>query len=256
FNRATANLGISQRFNRVSLVGEGRYVNLNYVDTPAAGAGEINNDDRDRDVYVLALRAGYEIVPRFEAFVRGSYNVRDYEARLDDFGIDRDSDGYELAVGTQVDLTGITFGEAYVGYRQQAYDDRRLDKIDGITFGARLTSNITPLTTVQLFVDRDIEETSIVAAEGFWSTSVRATVDHELLRNLILSGALGYGWNDYQGADRDDDTIRATIGANYLMNRYLTVGVAYDFEWRESRGRAAGVDYTVNRILLKVTGHL
>ena len=255
FNRASANFGISQRFNRLSLTGEGRYVNLNYSDVPAAGGGSINNDDRDRDIYLLALRAGYEILPGFEPFVRGSYNRRDYDARRDDFGIDRDSQGYEMAVGTQIDLTGVTFGEAYVGYRGQAYDDRSLDSITGLAMGARLTANVTPLTTVQLAADRDIEETNLFAAEGFWATSVRASVDHELLRNLILSGGLGYAWYDYRGADRDDDSLRATLAANYLMSRYLTIGIAYDFEWRESHGAAAGTDYTANRILLKITGH-
>ena len=72
FNRASANLGVSQQFNRLSLVGEGRYVNLNYSDVSAVGGGSINNDDRDRDIYLLALRAGYEILPGFDPFARGS----------------------------------------------------------------------------------------------------------------------------------------------------------------------------------------
>ncbi len=254
FQRISANLGVSHRFSRLSVLAEARYVGLDFNDTETA-AGVINNDDRDRDIYLFAARAGFEFLPQNEAFARIVYNVRDYDASLDDFGLDRDSEGYEIVVGTQFDLTGITYGEVFVGYREQRYDDRALGTIDGLTFGARLTSNVTQLTTVQLLVDREIEETSIAAAEGYWTTAVRATVDHELLRNLILSGSVGYTWNEYKGIGRDDGTFRVTVGADCLVNRLITVGGSYDFERRKSNGAAAGVDYTSNRVLLKITGH-
>ena len=41
-------------------------------------------------------RAGYEIIPDYEAFVRGSYNTVDYDDAVDDLGIDCPS-SYKLA---------------------------------------------------------------------------------------------------------------------------------------------------------------
>lgn len=256
FDRATLSVGGSHRMNRVTVTGEGRYVRLDFDDVRAAGVGHVNNDDRDRDVWIAAAQANYEIVPAYQAFVRAVYNVRDYRLGTDDFGIDRDSDGIELVVGSEFDLTGVTFGNVFAGYRSQWYQDDRLDSISGFAFGGQLTSNFTPITTGQLTVQRQIEETSVNTAEGFWSTGVRATLDHELLRNLILRAGLGYYLQEYKGIDRDDDVFIANAGAIWQMNRHLGVGATYTFESRDSHGDAAGTEYDDNRVMLRVTGRL
>ncbi len=256
FDRLTATLGLAQRFNRVTLEGEARYVELDFDDVRAAGGGRINNDDRDRDLYVGALKLGYEIVPRYLAFVRGTVNERDYRSRTDDLGFDRDSHGYDLALGTEFDLTGVTFGEVHVGYREQAYEDPGFGTLDGVSFGARLTSNVTPITTLQLLVDREIEETSVTTAEGYWSTSVKLRADHELLRNLILSADLGLALADYEGIDRDDEIYMGGFGATYQMNRYLGITAGYRYEERASAGRARDQDYVENALMVRVTGRL
>jgi len=256
FDRATASIGASHRFNRITVTGEGRFVQLDFDDVRAGGGGHINNDDRDRDVWIAAAQANYEIVPAYQAFVRAVYNVRDYRLGTDDFGIDRDSDGIEVVVGTEFDLTGVTFGNVFAGYRSQWYQDDSLDSIDGFAFGGQLTSNFTPITTGQLTVQRQIEETSVNTAEGFWSTSVRATLDHELLRNLVLRGGLAYYLQEYEGIDRDDDVFLATAGALWQANRHLGFGATYTFESRDSHGQAAGTEYDDNRVMLRVTGRL
>lgn len=256
FDRLTATLGLAQRFNRVTLEGEARFVELDFDDVRADGGGRINNDDRDRDVYVGALKLGYEIVPRYLAFVRGTVNRRDYHARSDDLGFERDSHGYDLALGTEFDLTGVTFGEVHVGYREQTYEDPRFRTLNGVSFGARLTSNITPITTLQLLVDREIEETSLTTAEGYWSTSVRLKADHELLRNLILSAHLGLGLADYEGIDREDEIYGAGLSATYQMNRHVGVTAGYRYEERASSGSARDRDYGENALMVRVNGRL
>lgn len=256
YDRASVNVGGSHRLNRLTLTGEARFVRLDFDDVRAGGAGHVNNDDRDRDVWVAAAQANYEIVPAYQAFVRAVYNVRDYRLGRDDFGIDRDSDGIEVVVGSEFDLTGVTFGNVFAGYRTQWYEDDRLDSIGGLAFGGQLTSNFTPITTGQITVQRQIEETSVNTAEGFWSTSVGATLDHELLRNLVLRAGLAYYLQEYEGIDRDDDVYLARAGALWQANRHLSLGATYTYERRESNGEAAGTDYDDNRMMLTVTGRL
>ena len=256
YDRATAHIGGSHRINRATLTGEARLIRLDFDDVRAGGAGHINNDDRDRDVWIVGTQANYEIVPAYQAFVRAVYNVRDYRLGRDDFGIDRDSDGIEVVVGTEFDLTGVTFGNVFAGYRTQWYEDDRLDSIGGFAFGGQLTSNFTPITTGQITVQRQIEETSVNTAEGFWSTSLRATLDHELLRNLVLRASLAYYLQEYEGIDRDDDVYLATAGALWQANRHLGFGATYTYERRDSNGRAAGTEYDDNRVMLSVTGRL
>lgn len=254
YDRGQLEFGGSHRVNRVTLSGQAQLVSLDFDDGRAADGSRVNNDDRDRDVWAAALQLSYEIVPAFQAFIRGAYNFRDYRLSSDDFGLDRDSEGYELALGTEFDLTGVTYGSVYAGYREQNYEDDRLSSVGGFSFGGQLVSNITPITTVQVSVQSEIEETSVNTAEGFWSTSIQARLDHELLRNLILSGGLTFLLQEYEGIDRDDEVFVATAGATWQANRFLAFGGKYIFESRESQGRAAGIDYVDNRVLLQATG--
>ena len=118
------------------------------------------------------LRAGWEIVPEYEAFVRATWDKRDYKRRQGRFN--RSSDGFEFVAGTALDLGGLVFGEVSAGFRRQRYDDSALPAIDGLALDAALTWNVTPLTTVEGFVQRTVEE-SVLDVSGFLATSGRPT---------------------------------------------------------------------------------
>ena len=251
FDVANLTLGGEHRFNRLSLRLTNTYDRFDYDDVAAGDGGQIDNDDRDRDVYQSTLRAAYEIQPGFAAFVEGSYNIRDYDEDQTDSpdapdAVNRDSDGWGVSVGSAFDLTGITFGEASIGYRQQTFDDPQLDDVSGISANASLTSNVTQLTSITLNLQSSVDETTVgqdnEAASGSFSRGINLRVDHELLRNLLLNAEVGFVNRDYEGVDRMDNTIQAGLGADYLMNRYLNFGLGYDFETRDSDAAAAEYD--------------
>src|SRR3546814_5981286 len=108
----------------------------------------------------VCLRGGYEIMPSYEAFLRVTYNQRDYDSNVDDAGFNRDSDGYEAVAGVALDLSGVTFGDVYAGYMSQDYDDPALQDVDGPVVGAGVTWNPTALTSARLDVSRSEEHTS------------------------------------------------------------------------------------------------
>ena len=223
-----------------------------------------NNDDRDRLESQVALRAAYEIVPEYEAFVRGTVNNRAYSTDLDDPAlgvvpprVSRDSQGYEMVAGVAIDLTGITFGDLFVGYREQWYDDDNLSTIEGITGGANITWNVTPLTTVHAGIVRRIEETTQTfagrRASGFFATRYSVSADHELLRNLLLNANVALTENDYEGLDRTDRIYEAGLSARYLMNRNLYGSIGYKYRQRD-RDATLGddADYTQNLVTVRV----
>jgi hypothetical protein len=246
-------LGFQNRWNRVSLGIDGEVARYNFIDDQSS-TGEINQDDRDRYRYQAGVRLGYEIVPQYEAFIRTAYNIVDYDDALDDGGFNRDSDGYEVNAGARIDITGITFGDVYAGYRRQSYDDSRLEPVSGPVYGGLLTWNATGITTVKLSVRRSIEETTLTNSSGSLDSDYGLSVDHELLRSLILSGRVAYLNSDYEGITREDDYYKAGLSARYLMNRNLYVTLKYDYEQRESD--SAGEDYKHNSVLLSLTGQL
>ena len=135
FTDTNFGVGGTMALNRLILGVDGtfdRYIFQNAVNS----AGVIlNNQDRNRDQERVVVRAGYELAPLRTVFVRGGYDRRSYETKIDDNGFARSSHGYEVEVGADYDLTGVTALEGYIGYRRQTYEDSRLSDAAGVGAG-------------------------------------------------------------------------------------------------------------------------
>ena len=114
-----------------------------------------------------------------------------------------------------------------------------------------MTWNPTQLTTVQLGASRTIEETTLNNAAGAIGTTFSASVDHELLRYVILTGDASYQNLDYDGISREDDTLGVGAGGTYLMNRHLRFNMRYGYATRSSN--IAGQDYDTHTIRVGLT---
>jgi hypothetical protein len=244
-----------RRFNRVSFLLGGSVERENYEDDIGT-----NNDDRDRNEFETSLRVGYKVTGNYEGFARAAYIIREYDDGNDDTvilgrpGLDRDSHGIRVEVGTSIDFGGILFGEFFVGYMTQDYDDILLPAVDGPSVGADLTWNVTPLTTIIGTIKREIREstlgTGVNFASGRLHTEVGVAVQYELLRNLLLGGTIGAANDDYKGINRTDDTFRFGVNARYLMHRNLYLSGGYNYRARESN--IAGSDYEENVVSVQV----
>ena len=244
YSRADVTLAVNQRFNRLSVSVGGSFTDLDYDDVAAIGGGLIDNDFRDREIYQGLVRLGYEVSPATNVFVQGTYNDRDYDQAPPVVGLNRDSSGYEIVVGSQFDLTGVTTGEVFVGYQEQDYDSAVLPTVDGISYGAEVRWYATSITTVTAYAASTVEEAVTAGASGFLRQTGELAVEHELLRNVIASGAVVYRNEDYEGIARNDDYIQLNLGADYLINRNFTVGFDYDFVQRDSS--VPGIDFDRN----------
>jgi hypothetical protein len=74
------------------------------------------------------------------------------------------------------------------------------------------------------------------------------TLDHELLRNLLLQAAVSVSDDDYQDVDRSDTYVQAGFGAKYLMNRYIHLDLRYNYLNLDSDAQGEG--FTNNTIFL------
>ncbi|GBD42667.1 hypothetical protein HRbin40_00122 [bacterium HR40] len=250
FYTTSANLGYRHEFNRLFLQVDGRVLRSDFLDDP----GGINNDDRDRNRYSARLRGGYAISPRIRLFGEGEYRIVRYDTTPDDGGVDRDSDGFALRAGAEVDITGLLFGEVAIGYTRQDYDDPALDTAQGVNAVGQLTWNPTPLTSVVGSVELDVKETTVAGASGNFQKSFTIDVTHELLRNLLLDANLGFTRDDFEGTDRSDNTFAVGGGVSWLLNRNVAVDATYSFATRDSD--IANADYTRHIVRVGVTGRL
>jgi hypothetical protein len=253
YGAALGQLSAFHRLNRLNFTLSGTVERLDYDDVAAAGGAIINNDDRDRYEMETSLRVGYELVPNYEAFVRGGYLKRTYDD-LSDAGLNRDNDGYEIVAGVTVDFGGITFGDFFAGYRTQDYEDPMLKGVSGPSFGGEITWNVTPLTTIIGSLTRTVEESTATDglgnfASGRFLTVASVRAQHELLRNLLVGANVGYDHDDYEGISRTDETLRFGVNANYMMYRNLYLRGGYTVRSKDSD---MATDYTENIVFVRL----
>lgn len=241
-------LGYSRTGRRISLRLQGSFNDYNFDDVRGAGEAIVDQDFRDRVEYNVASRVGYEFRPDVSAFVQGALNWRDYDTNI------RNSDGYRLDGGFAFDLGGVTTGELFAGYRKQSYDSAAFATEDGFTYGGNVLWNPTGLTSVQLRLINEVNESTETGSSGFVSSGISVQVDHELQRNILIGGLVGYTENDYRGIERTEDIWNATANLDYLLNRNLRVGLGYRYTTRDST--ASNQDYTRNIVTLSLRGAL
>jgi len=202
----------------------------------------IVENDRDRIEYVLAPRVSYEYIPDYQAFLRVLGNVRRYNTKdnqtLQLFGNSarRNSQGYEVDAGSAIKITSLVTGEIYLGWLHQEYQSPLFSNVNGPAFGGNVLWNVTPLTSLKGSFSQSVAETTLAGVSSSYETNVLLTVEHELLRNLLLSGSVGFVRDTYQGATRVDSTVGVGAGVRYLMSRNVKLTFDLSYSDRNSAG--------------------
>jgi len=239
--------------NRVRLSLGASLEQIDYEDTPAVPTA-FNNDDRDRTVTEFFAKASIEATEDTALFIRGRLSDHDFDAAFDDDGLNRDSSGWGIDGGFEFAMTHVLVGELFAGYTLRSYDDAAFAETAELAFGAGLKWFPTMLTTISLDGGRSIEDTSIAAASGYISTRGQLGVDHELLRNVILSGRVGYENAEYQDVVRNDDILRGGVSGRFLINNNLHFDAGWEFIDRNSS--ELPFEYSTGQFSFSLTGKL
>lgn len=211
YDRTDASLGISHRFARFAIRADAFMTEREYDGAAFA---------RDYEETGIRGRLDVEVSPRITAFIRGVADERDY-----DNSPASNSEGRALLVGAA--FNGDLFrGEVSVGQFEREYEG--FDTIDGLALAGRVEWSLTPLTTVTVDAQRSADD-NIGVASGlpYVATEYGARVDHELLRNVILTAAVRSGERDYEDAAREDEYMRYEVGADYVLNRRVALRARY-----------------------------
>jgi hypothetical protein len=204
--------------------------------------------DENRNVVTVAGKAEYAMSPDTAVLIIASGNQRGYQLNPPRVPFDRESSGYEVDLGGNFDISHLVRGELQVGYLDQHYVSHLFKDISGLSAKAQLEWFPTQLTTVTVAGSRAVGDAGIINSAGFLSSDASAEVDHELLRNLILSGNVSYGNDRYNGIDRTDNRAGAGISAHWLLNRNLGLTFAYNYSNQQSSGRDRGISFVDDRV--------
>jgi hypothetical protein len=251
YEMSSAFLSGAREFNRLRLSGRFDARNFIYLNQ----SGNPQQHDRDRELTIYTGRADYAVSPDTAFFVQVAGNQRDYRLSATPSVLatypgfqNRDSKGVEVLGGANFELSAVARGEIGVGWVKQSFDNPLFSDISGFGARAQVEWFPTQLTTVTFTGSRTIEDAGIVGASGYLSTNVGAQVDHELLRNVIISGQASYGNDEYKGVDRHDKRYVAGVSATYLLNRSVGVTVGYNHFKQNSSGAAGSGSFNVDKV--------
>lgn len=189
-----------------------------------AGQVEYNYDGlqnfRDFDQTGLTGRVEAELTPRIGLLLQASTDERDYNNTPS-----LSSDGQTYLVGATINFTDLMKGEIAVGQFVRDYDDPAIGQQEGLAVSGNLEWYITRLTTLSFDASRNSEQNvGATTAVPFVESRYGARVDHELLRNLILTAGVQAGTREYDDViSRDDDFVYADAGMDWFVNRRVVL---------------------------------
>lgn len=245
YDLITSGVALVKEFNRLRVTGRVDDKDFNYKDQGQA----FNQNTRDRNELSYGAKAEYAVSPDTAVYATATGNKKDYDLAS---ATDRSSDGYVLGVGANFDVSELVRGDVQAGYMKQSYDKAIYKDISGFSAKGSLEWFPTQLTTLGINGSRSIEESVAPGSAGFISNNIGASVDHELLRNVLLSAAYTHGKDSYRGIDRDDKRDNFSATATYLLNRRVGLFLTYNYLKQDSTGAAKASSFKDNKLIASV----
>ena len=238
FDATQANLGFVVQGNRLKFTGSGAYADYTYFNTTTLTGIPVAQNTRDYDSYLWTGRLDYAVSPDTAIYGILDDNTRTYRlASVKSQG----SNGYDFSLGADFDVTNLVRGHVAVGYLSQSYKNPLYKDTTSPAFNVAVEYFPTEMTTIHFTANTTVNETPQVDASGFVSNDLSLGVDHELLRNFVVSANYEYIMDKYHGFDinRHDDRSALNFMGRYLLNRNVTINAGYTFSELNSHGAQA-----------------
>jgi hypothetical protein len=219
-------VALTHDFDKLRLSATGRVARFDYRDGTLADGSVSDQQPSDNMSYRVGVRASYAQTPSIAWFYSASYNIRRFRVGSIETP-KRDSQGFELLAGVSFEPTALIRGSIGIGYTQQRFRLPFYTNIGGVAFNATVQYFPTQLMTITFRGNRSVLDSGIPGSGGYLSTQGSVQIDHEWLRQLILSASVGYQNNRFNNLDRTDDRISAQASATYRINRYASLKLGY-----------------------------
>lgn len=213
------------RANRMFFGVNGEVLRDDYVST--------GDDDRDRTEYRFGFPLGYEVSAITDVFLEPFVRLRDFD-EVDGTGADRDATSAGATFGLKTELTSLLHFNFNVGFIGNDYDDPRFDDGVDLIFGGEAVWYATAMTTVKARALRQDIATGEPGASSKTQSTFALEIQHELQRNVLLGAEVRYINDDFRDLDRNDDRAILDLGAEYRINRYVSLAADYRYEQRWS----------------------
>lgn len=223
---------LTSRFNRIGVLALANWRSYRFDDVdagppPSPGAaapGDVSVNDFDSAVAALGLN--YEIGPGRYVNLIGRYQDVTYR---DSSQSGRDSQTWEALLGFTYDFDGVWAFRIAAGYRERTYSDPQIKTLSAPAIEGVVFWQPTQLTTVTFNLRQSIEESIRANAVSYTRTLGQVRVDHEYLRNVILSAEVAADRRVYeQPSEQATDGI-LILSARWLINRNFALVASYQY---------------------------
>ena len=152
--------------------------------------------------------------------------------------------------GTNLSWGGLLDAELYVGYMQQYYNDPTFKNFGAPAFGATIDWYANQDTTVSLYADRSLEETTAFGSSGYLNSVGGVQIQHEFTGKFSGSVRAAYTASEFQNIDRTDYFIFVGASLRYLLNQYTYLQT--DYQHRNLDTNIPTQDFDRNQFFLRL----
>jgi hypothetical protein len=242
--------GVAQRFNRLELSVKGSVDRTEYEDSELTDGSRVSNQERNYYQYRVQGRASYEFTPGVKPFVEIDADRRKHDASCICGAVDRSSEAFTPKAGMTFELVRYLTGEVSAGYITRDYVNPDFQTLRGWVLDASLIWVATGLTTLTFTANSRADETTLTNASGTLRRDVALQVDHAFRRWLVGTVKVGFGQDDYVGADRLDNRTSLSAIITYKYSREIWLKGEFRQEWM--RSNVPNVDYDASIFLVGV----
>ncbi len=168
--------------------------------------------------------------------------------------------------GVAYDADGVVGFRLLGGYEDRTFANALYRTIMAPILEGAVTWTPTGLTTVTGTAARYIEDSAAEDTVGYTETALKLNLDHEYLRNVVLSARFAYYLDDYKhglngSGGGGQNFYNLGVGASWKLNRNVWLAADYTFSDRHSdagatpdstlqTGEVFGANYSENTVRL------
>jgi len=247
YDYTDASAVLSHTFNRLRLAGRFDYQDYSYLNGEEPGGAVVFENNFSHYIETYSGKLEYAVSPDTAVYVAGAYNERQYALHPPTVAYTSNSTGYNITGGVNFDVTHLVRGDVQLGYLDQEYASSLFHDIKGLSAKGQVEWFPTQLTTVTLTGLRAVGDSGVIGSAGYINATGGLQVDHELLRNLILTLTATTAHNSYYGASRVDQIWSIGASADWLLNRRVGLGFGYAHSDQTSSGSNRGPSFADDR---------
>lgn len=201
--------------------------------------------NRDREDAAIGARLLYAVSADTDVTVELRSTDADYTSETRPRSLDNVDQ--EVFVGAEWDATGKTSGYAKIGYSRKDFDTVFREDNSTVNWAAGIVWEPRTYSVVTFTTSRDEEETT---GTGNFIDTISHGVNWTHAWNEQVSTDVAYNLRqeEYVGSAQDDDTDSFSAKVTYAYDRWLDIGLGFDYTDKSST--VSALDFDRNKIVL------